>query len=174
MRFIQHVAAAAVLLTFCIVVNAEPPTTAPSNLLKTDADSWQAASQEGGAVSLAKDSAADKDHPALVLTVDKVDATDWHAQVFQSGLSVTKNAKYVLSFTAKASAARKIAVFIQQLSAPYTMLTDGQAVNLTTDAAPQKVEFTAKDTSSNAKLTIVVGQSTGTVTLSDISLTKAD
>lgn len=175
MRLLKHVTAfaSAVVLMLSVVATADP-TTAPANLVKPDADSWQAASQEGGSVSIAKDPAADAAHPALVLTIDKVDSTDWHAQVFQPGLSVTKDAKYNLTFTAKSDKPRKIAVFIQTLGAPYTMLSDGHAVDLTTDNDTKKVELVAKDNSSDVKLTIVVGQATGTVTISDISLTKAE
>lgn len=172
-------AASVVFLVSALSLRAEP-TTHPANLLKDTklesiggGDSWQASSLEGGSVKIEKET-ADAEHPTLKLTVDKVDGTDWHAQIFQSGLTVEKDAKYILTFTAKASASRKIAVFIQELGLPYKMLTDGHAIDLTTESAPQKVELTTKDASSDAKLTIVVGQAAGTIDLSEFSLKKAD
>jgi hypothetical protein len=154
------------------------PTSAPSNMIKDATldhldsdDGWQASSLENASVSIAKDS-TDPNHPALKATIDKVDGADWHAQIFQSGFSVQKDAKYTLTFIAKASAARKMAVFIQQASDPYNLLTEGKTIDLKTDAATQTVQFTATDNSDDAKLTIAVGDATGTVTLSDVSLVK--
>jgi hypothetical protein len=163
--------------TFALAVFADP-TTAPSNMIKDAAlehldsdDGWQATSLENASVSIAKDS-TDPNHPALKATIDKVDGTDWHAQVYQSGFGVQKDSKYTLTFTAKASAARKIAVFIQQASDPYTLLTEGKTINLKTDATPQTVEFTTNDNSDDAKLTIAVGDATGTVSFTNVSLVK--
>jgi hypothetical protein len=134
-------------------------------------DGWQAASLENASVSIEKDS-TDPNHPALKATIDKVDGTDWHAQVSQTDLTVDKGSKYTLSFTAKASAARKIAVFIQEQEDPYSLLTEGESIELTTEAKPQKVQFAATNGSDGAKLTIVLGDATGTVVISDISLVK--
>jgi hypothetical protein len=167
--------AAGLFLALAVIAD---PTTAPSNMLKDPllkqvgtTDGWQSSSIEDASVSIAADT-TDADHPALKATIDKVDGTDWHAQIFQSDLTIQKGAKYTLTLTAKTSAPRKLAAFIQKQDDPYTLLTEGNQVNLTTDAKPQKIEFTANDDATGAKLTIVLGDATGTVTLSDISLVK--
>lgn len=170
---------AAALLCLNLAATTEPATQPSSGMLADGklekvgtSDSWQASALSGAEVSVAKDPASTDSHPALLITVDKVTSTDWNAQVFQTGLSVLKDHHYTFSFTAKASASRKIAVFIQELQSPYKMLTQGQAVDLSTDAKPYTVEFTATSDSTDGKLTIAVGQATGTITLSDMALDR--
>lgn len=175
--------AAALLLMFgcCVGATTEPAaTTRPLNNALRDLnfehtnthDGWQASSLNGASVSVEKDPAAPADHPALLVTVDKITDTDWHAQVFQAGLSIVADHKYNFTFTAKASAPRKIAVFLQEQHSPYKMLSEGHGINLTTGPKTQTIEFTATADSTDGKLTFAVGQATGTITLSDMDLAR--
>ena len=164
-------------LTLC---SAAGPATAPAeNLIKdtgfanigTATGGWLVYADSGAVAKAEKDPAAKPDHPALLLTIDAVTATPWQAQVYQSGLTVTKGEKYLLTFTAVASAPRQMTTLIQLASDPYTILTDTGVHDLTTDPKPQTVTFTATADSADAKVAFIVGQATGKVTLSDVSLT---
>jgi hypothetical protein len=175
----QRTLTLSILLCLCAAATTAPSTQPADSILKDPtfdhtggSDGWQASALNHAQVSVAKDPAASADHPALLVKVDKVTGTDWNAQIFQSGLSILQDHKYRFTFTAKASAARKIAVFIQEQQSPYKMLTEGHAVDLTTDASTQTVEMAATADSTDGKLTIAVGQVTGTITLSDMSLER--
>ena len=167
---------AATVLTLCLAA-----ATAPANLLRgtdfkhlgDDADPWEIGTTGGATASAAVDPAAPADHPAVVLDVTKVTGTDWHVQFFHPKVKVTKGTKYRLTFTGHGSAPRTINVFLQQAHDGYGMVSDTGSVSLTTTPTPASVDLTATADDANAKLTLIVGQSVGTITLADVSLVDA-
>jgi hypothetical protein len=104
---------------------------------------------------------------SCAVTITQATGTDWHIQLWQ-GFSVYPNHKYTITFKAKASAARSIALSLQKGVSPYTTYLY-QTHNLTTQVQTFTDEVTI-NTMDQAKLLFCLGASTGSVWIDEITI----
>ena len=156
---------------------ADLKVTAPSTLNKAlngdfdnGTESWQLSSYATGAVATMKiDSSSVISGPkSCAVTISQVTGTDWHIQLWQ-WLSVNQGHKYTITFKAKASAARSIALALQKGASPYTTYLN-KAHNLTTQVQTFTDEVTMNTTDLAAKLQFYLGTSTASVWIDDITI----
>ena len=106
------------------------------------------------------------------INVKKIGADPWNPQIVQAGLPLDKGTKYRLTFDAQASVARELQALLQRPDSPWTTYTD-TVIQLTTATQTFKREFEMTAASnSNGQVTFNLGQATGTVTLSKVSLIR--
>lgn len=93
----------------------------------------------------------------------------YQAQLYQSGILITANTSYTVSFSAKASSVRNIGVVLQQFGSPYTLYWQKTTALTTTW---QKFSYTATPTVSdnNAFLGFNLASKTGNVWIDDVSI----
>jgi len=102
--------------------------------------------------------------------VTKIGENPWEPQLVQNGITLVEGMKYRLTFDASAAAARKIGVIIQMASSPWTTYFEKE-IELTTTSKTYTYEFTMEAASDeNGRFGFNFGQSTGTVTISNVKL----
>jgi len=105
--------------------------------------------------------------------VQSVDGTDWHVQWKQTGLSVTRDTTYVISFAARADTGRTITVSLMRDTSPWTWY-GGTSVSLTRDWRQFSYAVRAPETSTyGVRLSFAVGGTAGSYWFDDIGLTTA-
>jgi hypothetical protein len=130
------------------------------------AESWRFEQHEGGKGSL---KATDE---AIEFTVSEIDGTDWHVQAIQTELDLTNGKQYVLKFQAKASESRPIGVSANIDEEDWHNIGLQESVFLGTEFKPYEFTFTADQVSPKKnRIGIVLGDSKGTVTIKDMTLT---
>ena len=118
------------------------------------------------------------DH-AIVYHISNAGTEEWHVQLKQSGLTLEKGCKYLVTFKATSTAARTIKLAI--MSTKYAWY-GGADIQLSANNEKEVVcEFTmSKETDSNADFVISMGKindedtPASDITLSDFSLVKVD
>jgi hypothetical protein len=103
--------------------------------------------------------------------VQSVDGTDWHVQWKQTGLSVTKDTTYIVTFAARADTSRTISVSLMRDSSPWTWY-GGASFSLT----PQwrRFSFTVRSpvtSTYGVRLSFTVGGAAGSCWFDDVGLT---
>jgi hypothetical protein len=158
---------------------ADLKVTVPATLNKVlngefdnGSQSWQLSSYATGAVATMKidSSSAISGRKSCAVTISQVTGTDWHIQLWQ-WLAIQKGNKYTITFKAKASASRTIALSVQKASSPYTTYLYN-AHNLT----PQVQTFTDEvtiNTEDQAKLEFYLGSSTVSVWIDAVSIVES-
>jgi hypothetical protein len=106
-------------------------------------------------------------HNSCVVQISQITGTDWHIQLWQ-WLSIYPNHKYTITFKAKASAARSIALVLQKYASPYTTYLN-KPHNLTTQVQTFTDEVTI-NAADLAKLQFSLGSSTASVWIDDITI----
>ena len=93
------------LLCLSMSVQAEE-TKAPASLLKpiNKAESWRFEQHEGGKGTMAVEG------ETVTFTATELDGTDWHVQVYQTGLDLKDGEDYTLTFEAKSPERRAIII----------------------------------------------------------------
>jgi len=132
--------------------------------------SWQVSSYATGAAATMKidTNSVISGHNSAAITISQITGTDWHIQLWQ-WLSVHQGHKYTISFKAKASANRSIALALQKGASPYTTYLN-KAHNLTTQVQTFTDEVTMNATDLAAKLQFYLGSSTASVWIDDITI----
>jgi uncharacterized repeat protein (TIGR02543 family) len=106
------------------------------------------------------------------INVTKKGANPWEPQLVQTGIPIDSGVSYRLTFDAQASVARELQVLIQRPDSPYTTYAE-KVVNLTTASQAVTLEFKMTSASNtNAQLAFNMGQSTGSVILSNVKLIR--
>ncbi len=102
--------------------------------------------------------------------VNQSSGTNWHIQLAQS-FKIYNQRKYIIKFSAKASANKSIQYWIQQSESPYQILKSGNVnLNTTTQTIIDSFTVTQDD---NVRLNFILGNSQlATVWIDDISLTE--
>ncbi|MDR2963132.1 MAG: glycoside hydrolase family 11 protein [Bacteroidales bacterium] len=104
------------------------------------------------------------------INVTKVGSNVWEPQLQQQNVALEKGYKYRLTFTAQATAARKLDVTFEKAVDPWTGYAS-KTFDLTTTASTYTFEFEMKDaTDLAANLSFQLGAAAIGVTLSDIKL----
>ncbi|ANE46166.1 hypothetical protein SY83_07660 [Paenibacillus swuensis] len=107
---------------------------------------------------------------ALLLDVTNGSDADWKLQAGQNGLTVQAGTTYTLSFKAKSSSNRSIAVQLQQGNSPYTNYLN-ETVNLTTSAQTFNYTFVPSTSDSATNLKFLFGGNSNDVYVDALSLT---
>lgn len=135
---------------------------------------WNLSTYTTGAVATSKidTNSVISGHNSAAVQISQITGTDWHIQLWQ-WLSVHQGHKYTISFKAKASANRSIALALQKGASPYTTYLN-QAHNLTTQVQTFIDEVTINATDLAAKLQFYLGSSTASVWIDDITIIDND
>jgi hypothetical protein len=104
------------------------------------------------------------------LNITNVTGTSWHAQFNQPGLELKKGQFYTLTFRAKADKNRRININASQAHEPWSGLGLAAGIDLTTEFSEHRFGFRANADDDNARITFVIGQAVGRITLADIRL----
>src|SRR5579883_1085812 len=143
-------------------------TTPPGpSILRTPTDptSWYMEQRPPAAADLSADG------DALLANVTKVDGTAWHIQLEEAGLDIKNGATYTVQFRAKADAQRDLNVYCGIDQDDWHHIGLDRTVPLTPDWQTFTLTFDAENTlPAHDRLTFVLGNQTGKVWLSDITL----
>ncbi len=102
--------------------------------------------------------------------VDHADGTDWHVQWKQTGLSVTFDSTYVISFAARSDSARTISVALMRDTSPWNWY-GGKSVTLGPEWRFTSFSVRAPESSTfGTRLTFSLGGHAGTFWFDDISM----
>jgi len=104
------------------------------------------------------------------LNITAIGADPWNPQLVQNGITLVQGMTYRLTFDASADKSRKIVVMIQMASSPWTTYFE-EEVDLTTTSETFTYDFTMESPSDeNGRFGFNLGQTTGTVTISNVKL----
>ncbi|WP_394792833.1 carbohydrate binding domain-containing protein [Armatimonas sp.] len=145
-------------------------------LLKRDAGAWITEMQEQTKLLVTSVSAAGQTNapsgPVLQLIPQKIDTTNWHLQLHQTGLTLETGKTYTVSFVAKASAPRMLYVNTRLHQAPWSMVGLDTSVGLDTQWKRYTFTFVANGSvvPGHCRLSLMLGDSTEAVFLGEWSL----
>jgi len=106
------------------------------------------------------------------INVTKKGSNPWEPQLVQTGIPIDSGVSYRLTFDAQASVARELQVLLQRPDSPWTTYSE-KAVDLTSTSQTVTLEFKMTSASNtNGQLAFNMGQSTGSVTLSNVKLVR--
>ncbi|HPC94178.1 MAG TPA: carbohydrate binding domain-containing protein [Sedimentisphaerales bacterium] len=111
---------------------------------------WNLEQHEGCQAKLSRSRSPSGD--AVQIDIDKASQTQWHLQLTQGGLKVTKGRYYTLSFEAAAQAERQIGCVVSQAHSPWANLGLSRDVNLTTGWRTFEHGFVATADDDNARI----------------------
>lgn len=175
-RFALRALGAALLVPAFATSASAQPQAQPADggllrpLTEISAWRWNLVEPAEGRASLERDADGDFLRAETIRTSDKV----WHVQFGAFGVSLQNGVTYVLTFRAKASAARTVGLSVTRDVANYQGNGLSENPELSTDWQPYSFTFTAKDTLANhSRVNFTLGNATGTVFLRDFSLRPA-
>ncbi|MFH1442072.1 MAG: carbohydrate binding domain-containing protein [Candidatus Omnitrophota bacterium] len=105
-----------------------------------------------------------------ILSVKKISNIPWHVQYYNGSINIEKNKNYLFEITAKANKEYKIDISCKQNYSPWNNLGLSETIQLTPESRTFKIPFTAGDNCANARVTLIIGCSTETITIENISL----
>ncbi len=157
------------LLFLCMSLQAED-AKAPANILKpiNKAESWRFEQHEAGKGELKVDG------DNVTFTANEIDGTDWHVQVFQTGLDLKDGDQYTLTFEAKSPERRTVIVIAGIDGEDYHEIGLHEEIFATT-AEFKKYEYTFTADATLAgknRLGFVLGTEKGSLTLKSATLVK--
>jgi hypothetical protein len=124
-------------------------------------------------VSLVEEAPAQdaKAGPALKITVQKVDGTDWHLQLHQTGLDLKNGQTYTLQFQARADHDCSLPVYAGLDEADWHHIGLSDKVSLTRNWQSFVRTFDVQDAvPGHERLSFVLGTTMGTFWLADVTL----
>jgi WD40 repeat protein/serine/threonine protein kinase len=104
--------------------------------------------------------------------VTAVDGTEWHAQLLTTFDDLQEGATYTVRFRARADAPRRVGILAQIAKPDWHPIGLGEAVPLTQEWREYRSEFQAKDLAASNQIIFNLGETTGTVWITDITLTR--
>ena len=133
------------------------PTANPAN--------WSLETRTGTAAALSTDG------DALKISVTKVDGTNWHVQIHQTGLTLKDGAVYTVSFRAKADPPLPIGIDTAIDEADWHNTGLSQSATPGANWKSYWFSFTARDAiAGHCRLSFALGAQPGTIWLSDVKL----
>jgi predicted secreted protein len=165
-----------------ITANFVPANVDTSNALISDGNfpgsslpsSWTLNQGDGYGNSAASVSVANNKATINVTKLGESGTKVWEPQLVQNGVTLVQGMKYRLSFDASAATARIIGVIIQMAGGDYTDYFTKDTVRLTTQSQTFTYDFTMEKASDeNGRIGFNLGQSTGSVTISNVKLNYA-
>jgi hypothetical protein len=107
------------------------------------------------------------------LDVTAVDGTGWHVQLVHMVDDLQEGATYTIRFRAKANVPRPIMLYGQIVEPDWHGIGLNQVVSLTEKWEPYEFQFQAKDLSATNMLQLILGERTGTVWITDFTVTQS-
>lgn len=156
------------LLALCCLA-ADAPAPA-ANLLKPTADpaSWRLEQHEGAKGTIA---AAEG---AIVLDVTNDTGTEWHVQVFQTGLDLKDGKEYVFTFKARADADRPIKANAGIDEDDWHFIGLDEELNLGKEWKEYSLKFTVSDPRAGKnRIGFILGMAKGKIYVKDAVLKPA-
>ena len=125
----------------------------------------------GYVASLAQDlrTAADGSASARI-TVSATAGADWHVELSQRDIALTRGIAYELTFKAKADAPRPITVATQKQAADWENFGLRKTIDIGTTWKQYSATFTANADTNQSRIQFQFGAATGTVWVDDVSL----
>lgn len=117
---------------------------------RTTPDHWNLEQHEGCLAALAHGQGLPDD--AVQIDVTKSNETQWHLQLTQGGLKLTRGRYYTLSFEAAGQAARRIGCTVSQAHSPWGNLGLSRNVDLSTEWRTFQFGFVATADDDNARV----------------------
>ena len=114
---------------------------------------------------------------AVTININKLptDGATYHLQIVQAGIPLLKGNKYMLTFEAKAAAARTIDVVFQKPEGQYDDFLRVSGLELTTETQPFVYEFEMEfDDYPNGRLGFDFGNDMANVTIGNVSVVLLD
>jgi hypothetical protein len=149
---------------------ASPAGDAKStNLLKptNDPESWRLELTEGGKGEMKADG------DAIVFTSTATDGTNWHVQVYQTGIDLKNGKDYVVKFKAKTPQASELLLMGLINQDDWHEVGLHEEVGSSDNFQPYEFTFTASDVvPSNNRIGFVLGADKQTVSIKDMTLTE--
>ncbi len=110
---------------------------------------------------------------AFAVSTQSAGTEEWHIQLYQEGIALTKGEKYDFVFTASAQSPTQIIANVGMASGDYTSYSQAKKINLTTEPQKFTISFTMREASTtDARLEFNSGVSSGSWEIDDISLSK--
>lgn len=144
--------------------------------LKREPSAWTAETHEQTKLTVTPVSAAGQTNgpsgTVLQLAPEKIDSTNWHLQLHQTGLTLETGKTYTVSFTARASAPRTVFVNARLDQAPWSMVGLDTSIGLDTQWKRYSFTFVANGSvvPGHCRLSLMLGDSTASVFLGEWSL----
>ncbi|MEO1644508.1 MAG: carbohydrate binding domain-containing protein, partial [Chloroflexota bacterium] len=113
------------------------------------------------------------ENDAARIDITETTGEDWRIDLARYGHSLVEGQTYQLSFRARANQARTMTISSNLGQPDWRNLGLHQIVQLTTDWQSYDLRFTANEITSQARLQFLLGASTGTVWIDDLTLTTA-
>jgi hypothetical protein len=150
--------------------NASPAGEAKAkNLLKAtnDPDSWQLELTDGGKGEMKADG------DAIVFTSTATDGTNWHVQVYQTGIDLKNGKDYVVKFKAKAPQASELLLMGLINQDDWHEIGLHEEIGSSDTFQPYEFIFTANDVvPENNRIGFILGADKQTVSIKDMMLTE--
>jgi hypothetical protein len=144
-----------------------------NNLVKNGDFSDGAANWNFGTYNNAKGTGAAADG-VYKISIESAGSESWHVQLTQTGISLTKDENYVLSFSAMAQSNTSIVVNVGMSAEPYTSYSSEQAIPVTTTKQEKTIRFSMKEASTgSARIEFNAGKAGGGIQIDDIELSTA-
>lgn len=140
----------------------------PENNLLMDSSKWNLELHQNAQATIK----IDKD--LVVINVNKITPTPWHINMRYTGIPVTTNVNYILTFTAKANKEMPLGLTLQQAYVPWDNLGFSETVNLHKDYQDFSIPFSIQENCLNAKIAFFTGFSTGKIQIKNIILKTTD
>jgi len=113
------------------------------------------------------------DGDAISIDIKETDGTDWHVQAIQTNLDLADGKEYVLTFKAKASAARSVPVQAAIDQEDWHNIGLEETAEVTDDWKDFKYEFKAQNTAKNKnRIGFILGSEKGKVWIKDAVLAE--
>lgn len=136
---------------------------------------WNLSAEDGYTASVALDTAQKAMGAGSArIQVAQAGGEAWRVGLGTRPLRLTAGTEYTISFWAKADQARKIAVWAQRESAPWTRWLDYPDFPLTTEWQRFEIAVTAAGSDSSASLNFGFGATTGTVWIDGVMLQQGN
>jgi hypothetical protein len=110
---------------------------------------------------------------AAKVQIPRASTVAWLVQLRQKDKALVAGEAYLISFWAKASAARPLDATLSEATSPYTVYFQ-QRVNLTTTWQHYQLSYTATTTTANVSLNVDLAHASGQVWLDNVALTRVD
>ena len=145
------------------------PEEISNGVFERGSEGWSFWAGEGARAKLAV--AREGGRPAARVDVEKVDGTRWHVMLTARGLAVRKGVAYQASFRVRADPARAVTVEVAH-DGPYRG-HGATTVEAGPEAAPRSFSFVAAEDDAAVRLSLQLGERTGTVWIESVSFREA-
>ena len=142
-----------------------PVTTIYASNFTADLDGW-ALGRQGGA-----DGSLSRQAGNLIVAISNGGTENWHVQLTRTGLPLTKDKTYRISFDASATANRTATFYAGKATDPWNAYSSYNGISLITTLQSYTATFTmSSPTDLQSRLVIDLGKSTAGITLTNVKL----